>query len=110
MIKALRDKSFSTLQNYRIMVYKLIPIRFRPTLFRPFDSNGNEPLTGFCSRYILNKPFISFDDIYENVSRQEIEQIKYVLKSNIMQSQKIKKNAFFFMVQKEVEKLYIYML
>ena len=64
------------------MVYKLIPIRFRPTLFRLFDNNGNEPLMGFYSRYILNKPFIYFD-IYENISRQEIKQIKYVLKSNI---------------------------
>ena len=78
-IKALRDKSFSKLQEFRIMVYKLIPIKFRPVLYRPYEDQ-NETLINFCSRYILTKPFISFDDIFDN------NVISYTLNKNISEA------------------------
>ena len=84
-INGLRNKSFSNLQEYRIMVYKLINIRFKPVLYRPYDDN--EKLIDFCARYILNKSFISFDDIYENNSIEN-KNSKNILCNNINQAQK----------------------
>ena len=92
-IKGLRDKSFSTLQEYRIMVYKIIPIRFRPAFYKPYE-NPNDSLINFCSKYILNKPFISFDDIYESISSDEIQKLKYTLSSSIVQAKKTGNNCF----------------
>ena len=66
-ITALRNRSFSTLQQYRIMVYKLISIKFKPILYRPYE-NENESLINFCSRYITSKIFISSDDIFDNAA------------------------------------------
>ena len=54
------------------MVYKIIPIRFRPAFYKPYE-NPNDSLINFCFKYILNKPFISFDDIYESISSDEIQ-------------------------------------
>ena len=92
-VKGLRDKSFSTLQEYRIMVYKIIPIRFRPAFYKPYE-NPNDSLINFCSKYILNKPFISFDDIYESISSDEIQKLKYTLSSSIVQAKKTGNKCF----------------
>ena len=55
----LRNKSFSKLQEYRIMVYKLIPLRFKPVLFRPYDQN--ESLIDFCSFSSFSVIIVSYD-------------------------------------------------
>ena len=91
-INTLRSKSFSNLQEYRIMVYKLIPIRFKPVLFRPYENN--EQLIDFCSKYILNKPFISFDDYYEPSSIEENKKAKNVIYNNFNQGQRAGKKCF----------------
>ena len=90
LVTAIRNKSFTTLQEYRIMVYRIIPIRFKPVLYKPYE-NQNESLINFCSNYILNKPFISFDDIYEN---EETKKIRNNLNSNLSKAQKAGNKCF----------------
>ena len=92
-ITSLRNKSFSTLQEYRIMVYKLIPIIFKPVLYKPYEDQ-NESLINFCGKYIFNKSFISFDDIYENNSIDDNKRIKTNLNINISQAQKTGNKCF----------------
>jgi cytidylate kinase len=91
-IIALRNRSFSNMQEYRLMVYKLIPIRFKPVLFRPYE-NG-EQLIDFCAKYILNKPFISFDDYYEPNSIEESKKAKNVIYNNFTQGNRYGKKCF----------------
>ena len=80
------------MQEYRLMVYKLIPIRFKPVLFRPYE-NG-EQLIDFCAKYILNKPFISFDDYYEPNSIEENKKAKNVIYNNFIQGNRYGKKCF----------------
>ena len=75
------------------MVYKLIPIRFKPILYRPFE-NQNDSLMNFCSRYIFNKPFITFDDIYEENSMDSSKKIKISLNNCIVQAKQIGNKCF----------------
>ena len=91
-ITSLRNKSFSNLQEYRIMVYKIINIRFKPVLFRPYDQN--ETLIDFCSKYILHKPFISFDDIYDNNSVDESKKVRNSLNFYVDQANKTGNKCF----------------
>ena len=91
-INALRNRSFSNMQEYRLMVYKLIPIRFKPVLFRPYE-NG-EQLIDFCAKYILNKPFISFDDYYEPNSIEESKKAKNIIYNNFTQGNRYGKKCF----------------
>ena len=93
LIKKLRDKSFSTMQDYRIMVYKLIPLRFKPELFKPYE-NQNDSLMNFCMRYIFNKPFITFEDIFEDKSFEESKKLKFILTNSIFQAKKYKTKCF----------------
>ena len=93
LVKALRDKSFSTMQDYRMMVYKLIPLRFKPVLFKPYE-NQNDSLMNFCMRYIFNKPFITFEDIYENKNIEETQKTKFNLTNNLFQAKKYKTKCF----------------
>ena len=92
-ITSLRNKSFSTLQEYRMMVYRLIPIKFKPLLYRPYEDQ-NESLISFCSKYILNKPFISFDDIFESDSIEYNKRVGFNLKNNIYQAKKTGNKCF----------------
>ena len=91
-IKSLRDRCFSTLQEYRVMVYKLIPIRFQPVLYRPYEQN--ETLIDFCAKYILKKPFITFNDIYESNSIEEPKKFRNLLPFQIDQANKAKNKSF----------------
>ena len=93
LVTALRNKSFATLQEYRIMIYRIIPIRFKPVLYKPYEDH-NDSLINFCGKYILNKPFISFDDIYENKSIDEMKKIKNTLNNNLSQAQKTGNKCF----------------
>ena len=93
LIISIRSKSFSTLQEYRIMVYRLIPIIFKPVLYKPYE-NQNESLISFCSKYIYNKPFISFDDIYETDAFEYNKKVKLSLNNNITQAQKTGNKCF----------------
>ena len=45
-------------------------------------------------RYILNKPFISFEDIYENRNIEENKKIKFNLTNNLIQAKKYKTKCF----------------
>ena len=92
-IKELRDKSFSILQEYRIMVYKIIPIRFKIIPYKPYEDQ-KESLIQYCSKYILNKPFISYDDIYENDSLDYTKTVKFTLKNNLSEAQKTGNKCF----------------
>ena len=92
-ITSLRSKSFSTLQEYRMMVYRLIPIKFKPVLYRPYEGQ-NESLISFCSKYILNKPFISFDDIFESDSIEYNKRVGFNLNNNIYQAKKTGNKCF----------------
>lgn len=69
------------------MVYKLIPIRFKPVLYRPMV-NQNDSLTNFCWKYITSKHFISFDDIYNSNS------IKNILNNGIIEEKKHGNKSF----------------
>jgi molecular chaperone GrpE (heat shock protein) len=91
-VTSLRNKSFSKLQEYRIMVYKLIPLRFKPVLFRPYDQN--ESLIDFCGKYILQKTFITFDDIFESNSIEEPKKYRNNLMYLVDQGNKVKNKCF----------------
>jgi Cdc6-like AAA superfamily ATPase len=75
------------------MVYKLIPIIFKPVLYKSYEDQ-NESLINFCGKYIFNKSFISFDDIYENNSIDDNKRIKINLNINISQAQKTGNKCF----------------
>ena len=91
-IISLRKKYFNDLQKYRFMVYKLIPIKFAPVLYRPYDEN--ESLKDFCGKYILNKPFISFDDIFESSNIEENKKMKNIFYYNLEESKKTGNKCF----------------
>ena len=48
----------------------------------------------FCKKYIYDKPFISFDDIFESHSTEETKKIEYIMKNNILNSEKLKHKCF----------------
>ena len=52
-ITSLRNKAFSNLQEYRINIYLLINLKFKPV-----EYDQVEPLLEFAKRYILTEPFI----------------------------------------------------
>ena len=75
------------------MVYKIIPKIFQPILYKPYEDQ-KVSLINFCTRYIFNKSFISFDDIYENNSIEDNKKIKNNLHFNILQAQKTGNKCF----------------
>ena len=64
-IESLRKKIYLAAQQYRMMIYQLIPLKFRAV---PYNQNDN--LLEFSKRYILTTPFITFDDIYDGTSEE----------------------------------------
>ena len=63
-IEDLENLSTTTLNNYRINIYESISRKFKSINVNQY--NKNDPLDEFCSKFILYKPFISFDDIYNS--------------------------------------------
>ena len=82
-ITSLRNKAFSNLQEYRINIYLLINLKFKPVQF-----TQNEPLLEFSKRYILTEPFISFDDIFDP-AQDTNKQIKFVMNDYFKKSQRL---------------------
>ena len=54
----------TTLYDYRINIYEGIDRKFKSLNSNQYKKN--ESLQDFCSKFILNNSFISFDDIYDN--------------------------------------------
>ena len=63
-INSLESKSIFTLNNYRINLYDLISKRYKSINLA--QSQNNEILTTLCSHLILQNPFISFEDVFNN--------------------------------------------
>ena len=82
-ITSLRNKAFSNLQEYRINIYLLITLKFRPVQF-----TQNEPLLEFTKRYILTEPFISFDDIFDP-AQDPNKKIRLVMNDYFKKSQRL---------------------
>ena len=82
-IISLRNKAFSNLQEYRINIYILINLKFRPVQY-----NGVDTLVDFCKRYILTEPFISFDDIYDPAADQN-KKLKFVMNEYFKKGQRM---------------------
>ena len=82
-ITSLRNKAFSNLQEYRINIYLLINLKFKPVQF-----TQEEPLLEFTKRYILTEPFISFDDIFDP-AQDTNKQIRFVMNDYFKKSQRL---------------------
>ena len=82
-ITSLRNKAFRNLQEYRINVYLLINLKFKPVQF-----TQNEPLLEFAKRYILTEPFISYNDIFDP-SQDPNKQIRFVMNDYFKKSQRL---------------------
>ena len=84
------------------MVYKLINVGFKPVLYRPY--NDNEKLIDFWARYIL-KSLLNLLVIYMKITQLKIkiQKISFVIILIKLKKQEI--NAFYYMVQGDVEKL-----
>ena len=82
-ITSLRNKAFSNLQEYRIMLYLIIPLKFRPIPYNECD-----PLNEFVKRYLLTEPFITFDDIFDSTLDQN-KSLKFVMIDYFKKSQRL---------------------
>ena len=82
-ITSLRNKAFSNLQEYRIMIYQIIPLKFRPVKFME-----REPLSEFVRRYLLTDPFITFNEIFDPIM-DENKKIKFVMIDYFKKSQRL---------------------
>ena len=82
-ITSLRNKAFSNLQEYRIMIYQIIPVKFRPVKFME-----REPLSEFVRRYLLTDPFITFNEIFDPIM-DENKKIKFVMIDYFKKSQRL---------------------
>ena len=82
-ITSLRNKAFSNLQEYRIMLYLIIPLKFRPVPYNECD-----PLNEFVKRYLLTEPFITFDDIFDSTLDQN-KSLKFVMIDYFKKSQRL---------------------
>ena len=82
-ITTLRNKAFSNLQEYRINIYQLINLKFKPVQYNQVD-----PLLEFCKRYILTEPFISFEDIFDPVPDQN-KKLKFVMNEYFKKGQRM---------------------
>ena len=80
-IESLRKKIYSTVQQYRLMLYQLIPLKFRAVPYNP-----NDNLFEFSKRYVLTNPFITFDDIYDGTGEER--NIKASLLDNYNRAQR----------------------
>ena len=82
-ITSLRNKAFNNLQEYRIMIYQIIPVKFRPVKFME-----REPLSEFVRRYLLTDPFITFNEIFDPIM-DENKKIKFVMIDYFKKSQRL---------------------
>lgn len=82
-ITSLRNKAFSNLQEYRINIYQLINLKFKPVPY-----NDTVPLLEFTKRYLLCEPFISFDDIFDP-SPDQNKKLKFVMNDYFKKSQRM---------------------
>ena len=82
-ITSLRNKAFSNLQEYRINIYLIIGLKFRPA---PYDQV--EPLLEFAKRYILTEPFVSFDDVFDP-ALDENKKLKFVMNDYFKKAQRL---------------------
>ena len=82
-ITSLRNKAFKSLQEYRINIYQIINLKFRPVPY-----NDTEPLIEFSKRYLLTEPFISFDDIFDPAMDQN-KKLKFVMNDYFQKSQRM---------------------
>ena len=82
-ITSLRNKAFKSLQEYRINIYRIINLKFRPVPY-----NDTQPLVEFSKRYLLTEPFISFDDIFDPAMDQN-KKLKFVMNDYFKKSQRM---------------------
>ena len=82
-ITSLRNKAFSNLQEYRINIYELIHLKFRPVPYKE-----TEQLQDFVKRYLLTEPFISFEDIFDPAF-DESKKLKFVMNDYFKKSQRM---------------------
>ena len=82
-ITSLRNKAFSNLQEYRINIYLLINLKFKPV-----EYDQVEPLLEFAKRYILTEPFISFDDVFDP-ALDENKKLKFVMNDYFKKAQRL---------------------
>ena len=82
-ITSLRNKAFSNLQEYRINIYQLINLKFRPVPY-----NQSEPLLEFTKRYLLCDPFISFNDLFDP-SPDQNKKLNFVMNDYFKKSQRM---------------------
>ena len=82
-ITSLRNKAFSNLQEYRINMYLLINLKFKPVQYNQID-----PLLEFSKRYILTEPFISFEDIFDPVPDNN-KKLKFVMNDYFKKGQRM---------------------
>lgn len=82
-ITSIRNKSFSTLQDYRQAMYQIIPLKFK---FQKFMEK--EPLSEFVKIYMLTEPFITFDDIFDSAMDNN-KKLKFILPEYFKKSQRM---------------------
>jgi len=82
-ITSLRNKAFSNLQEYRINIYELINLKFKPVPY-----NESQQLTDFVKRYLLTEPFISFEDIFDSAFDQN-KRLKFIMNDYFKKSQRL---------------------
>ena len=82
-ICSLRNKAFKKLQEFRINLYLIINLKFRPV---PYDQS--QSLADFSKRYLLTEPFISFNDIFDPAMDKN-KKLKFVMNDIFQRSQRM---------------------
>ena len=82
-IDALHLKYFNDLKLYQLSIYQLIPRKFMPVKY-----NGLENLQDYIERYLLTKPFVTFDDIYDPNINKNNNSLKFMMNDYYQKSQR----------------------
>ena len=81
-ISNIRQKSSDKLNDYKLISYQIIPLKFKRIVYNP-----QEDLASFAKKFLFYTPFISFDDLYE-VQNDPAKKVKTVLTQVFERSQK----------------------